>query len=79
MAEIYNVWLKKLNCLDTVKMFWVICPWPRAMCMYKIIKSLNVSISETSWTSFIRIHMEPSVDMDVDNLVKWFRAIEQDG
>ena len=42
MAETYNVWLKKWNCLATIKICGVICPCPWAMYMYKIVKSVNV-------------------------------------
>ena len=42
IAETYNIWLKKYNCLATVKSLGVICPCPRAMYRYKNMKSFNV-------------------------------------
>ena len=46
--------------------------------MYKIVLFLNIFFSETAWAIFTRFH-EAFCRKNVDNLVIWFRAIEQDG
>ena len=71
--------------IKEVKLLWYhqnfggYLPLPCAIYMYKIVKSLNVFFSLTSWTILIRFHMGPSVERGIDNLFEWFRAIEQDG
>ena len=79
MAETYNVWLEKLNCLATIKILGVICPCPWAVCMYKIVKSLNIFFSETTWTVFFRIHMGPSVERMLTICLNGFALLNKMG
>ena len=72
MAENYNVWLKLFSYRQN---FGGFCPCPWAMFLYKIMKSLN----KNCLNNFHQISPKAFCPKDVDNLFKWFCAIEQDG